>query len=157
MLADDICAFDASNPAEPVIWPSFAEFNLWPDSLEALAPILPASPPGPGGCQSVDASQWFQPEPVRPGAILTLQSALSERTQDCIRLTGLKAFEKIMNAMLMADLTSVPFYGQSRVAPAACLSNLSAVFELWHPFGLSHVSQQADRVLEALARPLQAS
>ena len=154
MLSDDICAFDATDPARPVVWPSFPEVRLWPDSLEALAPTLPASPPGPGGCQTVNANGWFQSLPVAPGAILVLDSTRGGLAPQCRRLSGLKAFQATMNAVLIPDIVRLSFHDQIRMAPAARLASLSAVLIFRHPAGLEHVASQADRVLEAVTQAL---
>lgn len=149
LMADEFCVLDPNGPGGAVIWPSFPELGLWPDSIKALGLEEPATPPGPGGRYGLEATQWFDPCPHSAAALAIIQRQQGgvEGT-DQNRRQGLKAFEAVMNIVRVDELTRTLSGLQDRLNHATRLASELSVFEFWRSGELAALKSDAQRLAD---------
>ena len=153
LMADAMCALDTTDPAAPLIWPSFPDVSLWPDSLAALdMEPPPTAAPGPGGRFRIDATPWFDPAPKPPSVLAVIRKALGATPSwSASSLGRLQRFETVANLVCLIDIARTLPGNPSRLDAIARLSSLLTMAEFRFPPNLDHVPAQAD-LLAAAAR-----
>ena len=150
LLADELCAYDPAGPDGPVIWPSWPQVTLWPDSLDAIGLDVGGQRPGPGGRISVDARGWFTPRPIPPEAMVLLRpvgGGVPARTQP---RHGPAAFGAVMNLCAIADLWPHLPGTQIRLDAAAHLVTNIKIFDFCYNRDLTRLDALAQEVTAAI-------
>lgn len=129
LVADGLCALDASDPAMPCIWPGFAELGLWADSMRGLDWPVPPGGPGPGGRYALDVSSRFEPGPQPIRAVIRVVPALDGAADEMHPLSPRQCFVMLMNAApVLAHLRALPG-AQAGLAAVARLASSLPGFE----------------------------
>lgn len=143
LLADECCALEMQEAGEVLVWPSFPDLSLWPDSMEAAGLEVSAGEAGAGGRFVIDATGWFCPEPRPPVALCRMHRERGGVVAPPLIHKGIRAFQMAMN-MVWAGEMSPHLAGES--GAFRVVSQMVAripVFEFSRP-------DDADKMLQAL-------
>jgi hypothetical protein len=154
LMGDAMCTLDTTDSSAPVIWPSFPDVALWPDSIDALGISLPPDAvPGPGGRFRINATPWFDPTPRPPFRLMLIKKTTGTTpSQEPIALGPLLRFQAVANLVCAIDIARILPGHAARLEAIGLLSSRLAMAEFHFPPNLDHISRQAE-MLAAPAGP----
>ncbi|WP_114391668.1 hypothetical protein [Oleisolibacter albus] len=147
LLADEGCALEMQETGEMLVWPSFPDVSLWPDSLEAAGLVPPAGAAGAGGRFVIDATGWFSPEPRPPVALCRMHRVRGGVVAPLIIHEGIRAFQLAMNMVSAGEMCPHPGAARGAFGVVTRLVAGIPVYECASPDGADGVLKTLHAVL----------
>jgi hypothetical protein len=154
VATDDIAAIEVAGSHPPLLWPSFPQLKLWPDSLRSLAQD-PSSLPlaWPGFDKRIQAlKDTFRRKPVPVSRVYVLGQAKAPSTE---RLEPQQAFAHLLRHqyLIVPDLLKLTGQSAHGLSAIARLIEQVPVFRLLRPASLATICETANWVKRHIQSP----